>query len=149
MAGCALCGESSANMKVCSRCQTVAYCSKDHQKEHWKVHKSACVSARKAQTAPPSAAGGSMAGGMARAGAAVGAGVAAAAGAAVGGTWTPMLPPYPALQSSILPSLVSTVLHPSPHATRTSVSPHPTHHPALSRCRHGSRCWWPRARPEL
>ncbi|KAM4064181.1 MYND finger domain-containing protein [Hirsutella rhossiliensis] len=38
---CRGCGEM-AGARRCSRCLTVAYCSRQHQKEDWKVHKKGC-----------------------------------------------------------------------------------------------------------
>ncbi|KAM4065590.1 MYND finger domain-containing protein [Hirsutella rhossiliensis] len=38
---CRVCGEM-AGARRCSRCLTVAYCSRQHQKEDWKVHKKGC-----------------------------------------------------------------------------------------------------------
>ncbi|XP_037084090.1 SET domain-containing protein SmydA-8-like [Pollicipes pollicipes] len=37
---CPVCGVSSS--MACASCQTVHYCSRDHQKQHWKKHKPAC-----------------------------------------------------------------------------------------------------------
>ncbi|XP_071447309.1 egl nine homolog 1 [Hetaerina americana] len=42
---CEQCGQES-NLLRCSRCRTVYYCSKDHQKKHWKKHKSICGKTR-------------------------------------------------------------------------------------------------------
>ena len=42
---CAVCGiKKSAETKLmkCARCYSVAYCSKEHQKEHYKIHKVFC-----------------------------------------------------------------------------------------------------------
>lgn len=41
VAVCEVCKEASAQR--CSRCKSVYYCSKDHQKAHWKQHKKTCV----------------------------------------------------------------------------------------------------------
>ncbi|KAL7411680.1 hypothetical protein BDY24DRAFT_129356 [Mrakia frigida] len=30
-------------MMMCSRCRTVRYCCRAHQKAHWKSHKSTCI----------------------------------------------------------------------------------------------------------
>ena len=38
---CELCGRSD-NLKVCARCRSVSYCSKDHQTRHWTIHKRNC-----------------------------------------------------------------------------------------------------------
>ena len=38
---CELCGRSD-NLKVCARCRSVSYCSKDHQTRHWPNHKRNC-----------------------------------------------------------------------------------------------------------
>jgi ankyrin repeat protein len=45
--GCGRIGESegkeeSADLKMCSRCRWVRYCSKECQKEHWPVHRPDC-----------------------------------------------------------------------------------------------------------
>ncbi|XP_018579774.1 uncharacterized protein LOC108917575 [Anoplophora glabripennis] len=39
---CHVCKESNQNLKRCSVCKTVAYCSRDHQKQDWKFHKDLC-----------------------------------------------------------------------------------------------------------
>ncbi|XP_006812516.1 prolyl hydroxylase EGLN3-like [Saccoglossus kowalevskii] len=39
---CAVC-EKIEDLKRCSRCHVVHYCSREHQKQHWKVHKTSCV----------------------------------------------------------------------------------------------------------
>jgi MYND finger len=38
---CAVC-ENDEDLKVCSGCGGVSYCSVGHQKQHWKQHKEAC-----------------------------------------------------------------------------------------------------------
>lgn len=38
---CELCGRKD-NLKVCARCRSVSYCSKDHQTRHWPEHKGIC-----------------------------------------------------------------------------------------------------------
>ncbi|XP_070502422.1 SET domain-containing protein SmydA-8-like [Chironomus tepperi] len=38
---CAVC-RKSRNLKICSSCEEVSYCSPEHQKQHWKIHKSNC-----------------------------------------------------------------------------------------------------------
>lgn len=38
---CRICG-GIVNLKVCAKCKTVAYCSKEHQKQDWKSHKELC-----------------------------------------------------------------------------------------------------------
>lgn len=38
---CALCGCRATS--VCSRCRSVKYCGKLHQKQHWKTHKKRCT----------------------------------------------------------------------------------------------------------
>mmetsp|Transcript_37202 Transcript_37202/g.72576 ORF Transcript_37202/g.72576 Transcript_37202/m.72576 type:complete len:575 (-) Transcript_37202:184-1908(-) len=43
---CGNCG-SPHNLKVCSKCKLVSYCSADCQKAAWKIHKKTCVSAAK------------------------------------------------------------------------------------------------------
>jgi len=50
---CAVCdkpGTKSEKLKVCSGCNGVAYCSKEHQREHWKVHKANCKKKAKRET---------------------------------------------------------------------------------------------------
>ena len=43
--GCANCGISTANLRGCSRCKAIFYCSKECQVAHWKSeHKAACMS---------------------------------------------------------------------------------------------------------
>ncbi|XP_050677182.1 SET domain-containing protein SmydA-8 [Leptidea sinapis] len=41
---CAVC--SSAAEQKCSNCQSVHYCSREHQKQHWKSHKHTCAPVR-------------------------------------------------------------------------------------------------------
>lgn len=45
--GCAVCGVSlqpdGTKLFRCSRCKSVQYCSKEHQKKHWKFHKMMCT----------------------------------------------------------------------------------------------------------
>ena len=41
--GCGINSFMYKNLKKCSRCKAVAYCSKEHQTAHWKVHKHTCV----------------------------------------------------------------------------------------------------------
>ena len=38
---CAVCGVTVA-LRKCSGCQSIAYCSREHQLDHWKEHKAAC-----------------------------------------------------------------------------------------------------------
>ena len=38
---CELCGQKD-NLKVCARCRSVSYCSRDHQVKHWPIHKVTC-----------------------------------------------------------------------------------------------------------
>jgi len=40
--GCAVCGVTE-NLKACSMCKVVQYCSREHQKEAWKSHKVVCT----------------------------------------------------------------------------------------------------------
>lgn len=39
---CHVCKQFSHNLKRCSACKTLAYCSKDHQKQDWAEHKQFC-----------------------------------------------------------------------------------------------------------
>lgn len=39
---CHVCKQSSENLKRCSNCKCLAYCSKEHQKADWKIHKELC-----------------------------------------------------------------------------------------------------------
>ena len=41
---CQGCGSLSEDLKKCSRCKKVSYCSRECQKGHWKVHKKQCNS---------------------------------------------------------------------------------------------------------
>jgi len=41
---CAICGLESKS--ICSRCQSVFYCSKEHQKQDWLEHKKVCISSK-------------------------------------------------------------------------------------------------------
>lgn len=50
-AACVACGQTSASMAMCSRCQTVSYCSRACQKKHYKTHRAFCHAARKEGTA--------------------------------------------------------------------------------------------------
>eukprot|EP00511_Aplanochytrium_stocchinoi_P005534 CAMPEP_0204823866 /NCGR_PEP_ID=MMETSP1346-20131115/1937_1 /ASSEMBLY_ACC=CAM_ASM_000771 /TAXON_ID=215587 /ORGANISM="Aplanochytrium stocchinoi, Strain GSBS06" /LENGTH=361 /DNA_ID=CAMNT_0051950709 /DNA_START=64 /DNA_END=1146 /DNA_ORIENTATION=- len=40
---CAQCHLTNVKVFKCSRCHSVTYCSRDHQKLHWKTHKPACA----------------------------------------------------------------------------------------------------------
>ena len=42
---CGVCGVTVA-LKLCTGCQSVAYCSREHQLEHWKQHKAECKKIR-------------------------------------------------------------------------------------------------------
>ncbi|XP_078673153.1 egl nine homolog 1-like isoform X2 [Branchiostoma floridae x Branchiostoma belcheri] len=46
---CAVCGAKS-NLKRCSRCQGVWYCSREHQSQNWKQHKKICRAKSAAQS---------------------------------------------------------------------------------------------------
>lgn len=46
---CAIC-QSDKNLKTCSRCKMVFYCSPDHQKQHWPSHKIICVERERPKT---------------------------------------------------------------------------------------------------
>lgn len=37
---CSFCKKEAT--QICSACKTVAYCSREHQKQHWKDHKPQC-----------------------------------------------------------------------------------------------------------
>ena len=39
---CALCGKHDGRLLQCSGCESVSYCSKEHQKADWKSHKKLC-----------------------------------------------------------------------------------------------------------
>jgi hypothetical protein len=39
---CAGCKKTFQNLKLCSRCNSILYCSKDCQRSHWPHHKLAC-----------------------------------------------------------------------------------------------------------
>lgn len=39
---CHVCKIRSEQLKVCGNCKTLAYCSKEHQKQDWKIHKDIC-----------------------------------------------------------------------------------------------------------
>lgn len=39
---CGNCGKAEPGLKVCARCSSERYCSRDCQKAHWKTHKKAC-----------------------------------------------------------------------------------------------------------
>ena len=40
---CDYCGGKSGDLKRCSRCKAVWYCSRNCQKDAWKTHKTRCV----------------------------------------------------------------------------------------------------------
>ncbi|KAJ6470748.1 hypothetical protein C8R47DRAFT_1054645 [Mycena vitilis] len=42
--GCPNCGDSAPDLKKCSRCLSVSYCSKECQANDWKAHRSVCKS---------------------------------------------------------------------------------------------------------
>lgn len=39
---CHFCKKPSANLKICSSCKLISYCSVEHQKKHWKFHQELC-----------------------------------------------------------------------------------------------------------
>jgi hypothetical protein len=39
---CSYCGQTSENLRKCTRCQAVQYCNRDCQQKHWKLHKVSC-----------------------------------------------------------------------------------------------------------
>lgn len=39
---CHVCKIPSEQLKICGNCKTLAYCSKEHQKQDWKLHKDLC-----------------------------------------------------------------------------------------------------------
>lgn len=39
---CHVCKSPNDQLKICGNCKTLAYCSKDHQKQDWKLHKDIC-----------------------------------------------------------------------------------------------------------
>ena len=41
--GCQMCGKVGADHKVCGKCKSVVYCSKECQKLDWKKHKTVCI----------------------------------------------------------------------------------------------------------
>ncbi|KAF7532433.1 hypothetical protein G7054_g7965 [Neopestalotiopsis clavispora] len=43
-AECAKCKKSGVDLKNCSKCRSISYCSRDCQKDDWKVHKKSCAS---------------------------------------------------------------------------------------------------------
>ena len=43
---CSVCGVTVA-LKICSRCNSVAYCSREHQVQHWSEHKAECKKVQK------------------------------------------------------------------------------------------------------
>ena len=44
---CSYCGQASATLKNCTRCQQAKYCGRECQRMHWKVHKLVCKVADK------------------------------------------------------------------------------------------------------
>lgn len=47
---CPVCGEKDrTKLQSCSRCRTVFYCTKEHQKLDYRVHKKLCIEIGKAQ----------------------------------------------------------------------------------------------------
>jgi len=57
LAGCGAREAHPKHFKRCSACQTVVYCSKEHQLEAWPAHKAACKAARKAAASADGGAG--------------------------------------------------------------------------------------------
>ena len=47
---CAACEKTRTNLKRCSRCRAVNYCSVDCQRAHWAQHKLACASSGKTRS---------------------------------------------------------------------------------------------------
>ena len=39
---CFFCKTETSNLKICSKCKSVSYCSRDCQRQDWKLHKKYC-----------------------------------------------------------------------------------------------------------
>ena len=53
-ANCAILEPAGVKFSKCARCEAVAYCSRECQRQHWKTHKVSCVKAADEKPAPTS-----------------------------------------------------------------------------------------------